>query len=185
MLLASAGFARAQGGSTPVPAAAAPQPMPMPMPEMPQPAPEPTAAAEKPDTYFALPKYGGGMVDLADYAGKPVLIMFFQAGCPYCKKAAPFVQRLHEIYRKRGLNVVAISVQNSTGTAKDFVDRFKITFPVAISGSALAKKYRANGVPNFFLLDDTHTTVYQWRGYDPENQAAMINKIERILPAQK
>ena len=60
-----------------------------------QPAPQPagqitqTATIEKPvpgynkkSTYFKLPNAAGGEIDLASYAGKSVVVMFFTETCP-------------------------------------------------------------------------------------------------------
>ncbi|MDD2772664.1 MAG: TlpA disulfide reductase family protein [Elusimicrobiales bacterium] len=136
---------------------------------------------EKKDTYFSLEKYGGGRVDLADYAGKPVFLMFFSAHCPYCKLAAPFVEKLHETYAKRGLKVAAILTDEASGAAKEFIADYKITFPVALGGRALARTYRAHGVPNFFLLGEDHQVNYQWRGYEEEDLPVITRRVEMTL----
>jgi len=137
---------------------------------------------EKKDTYFSLEKYGGGRVDLADYAGKPVFLMFFSAHCPYCKLAAPFVEKLHETYGKRGLKVAAILTEEANGAAKEFIADYKVTFPVALGGRALARTYRAHGVPNFFLLGEDHQVNYQWRGYEEEDLSVITRRVEMTLP---
>ena len=54
----------------------------------------PAAGYAKKETYFKLPNAAGGELDLAAYAGKPVLVMFFTETCPYCRKAAPFIQQV-------------------------------------------------------------------------------------------
>ena len=79
-----------------------------------QPAPSKNGQAKAPqaykrtDAYFRLPSASGGEIDLASYAGRPVLLMFFTETCPFCRKAAPFIESVNKKYSDRGLAVIGI-----------------------------------------------------------------------------
>ncbi|KAF0126829.1 MAG: alkyl hydroperoxide reductase [Elusimicrobia bacterium] len=132
-------------------------------------------------TWFNLPDHKGGRLDLAAYAGKPVMIKFFTETCPYCRKAAPFVQSIHAEYGGRGLAVVAAAHEREAAPAARFVKDFAITFPVAYDAAATARAYQTRGVPYLFLLDRNHKVHDLWAGYDPSFEKEIRASIEEIL----
>ncbi len=135
----------------------------------------------KNENYFSLPSYSGKNIDLKDYAGKPILIMFFTENCPYCRKAAPYIEKMHQKYSPMGLAVIGISMKDSPESAKRFAADFNLTFPLAYKGSQIGKNYHVQGVPFIFLLDRNHNNYDTWMGYDPSYDADIDVTIERVL----
>lgn len=135
----------------------------------------------KKDTYFRLPNAAGGELDLSSYAGKPVLIKFFTETCPYCRKAAPFIQKVHASYSPKGLGVVGILVQDDAQPALNFAADFGITFPIAYKGKETSRKYRTQGVPYIYLLNKDHEIYDVWEGYDPQYDAPILKAVETVL----
>ncbi|PKM98017.1 MAG: hypothetical protein CVU79_05575 [Elusimicrobia bacterium HGW-Elusimicrobia-3] len=132
------------------------------------------------ETYFKLPNAAGGEIDLAAYAGKPVLVMFFTETCPYCRKAAPFIQKVHASHGP-GLGVVGICVQDSAQAAKNFAQDFGTTFPLAYKGKGISRNYRTQGVPYIYLLDKGHEVYDVWEGYDPQYDDSILKAVETVL----
>lgn len=141
----------------------------------------PAAPYAQKDTYFKLPGAAGGEIDLASYAGKPVLVMFFTETCPYCRKAAPFIQKMSDAYGAKGLGVVGICVQNSARPALDFASDFSLTFPLAYKGGEVSRNYRAQGVPYIYLLTAQHEIYDVWEGYDQRYDPSVIKAVETVL----
>ncbi|HBB66000.1 MAG: hypothetical protein A2X28_01720 [Elusimicrobia bacterium GWA2_56_46] len=138
-------------------------------------------AYAKKDSYFKLPGYKGGDIDLASYGGKPVMLMFFTEGCPYCRKAAPFIEKMHEKYSSRGLSVIGICLEDELSAAAGFARDFNLTFPIAYKGRETAGQYRTQGVPFIFLLTKEHIVHNVWAGYDPQFDNAIIKGIEEVI----
>ena len=139
----------------------------------------------KTGTYFALNGYDGGKIDLADYAGRPVLLMFFTSYCPYCKLAAPVIQHISDTYGPKGLAVLGISTENSPDKTRGFVEKYKLSFPVMVDGKPVSRAYRTHGVPNFYLLDSSHAIAGTWLGYDDGDEKSFSTAIEKVLPSGK
>ncbi|MBI4351510.1 MAG: TlpA family protein disulfide reductase [Elusimicrobia bacterium] len=135
----------------------------------------------KKDTYFRLPNSAGGELDLASYAGKPVLVMFFTETCPYCRKAAPFIQKVSADYAPKGLATAGILVQDSAQPALNFAADFGVTFPIAYKGREISRKYRTQGVPYIYLLNRDHEIYDVWEGYDHEYDAPILKAVETVL----
>lgn len=149
-----------------------------------------TAAApiEKPvpgynnkSTYFKLPGAAGGQIDLASYAGKPVMLMFFTETCPYCRKAAPFVEKVYKGYAAKGLGVVGIALEGSANAPLSFAKELGVTFPLAYGGREISRNYRTQGVPYIYLLTKEHDIYDVWEGYDPSYDKGIIRAVETIL----
>jgi len=138
-------------------------------------------AYAKKDSYFKLPDYKGGDIDLASYGDKPVMLMFFTEGCPYCRKAAPFIEKMHEKYSPKGLSVIGICLEDESSAAAGFARDFNLAFPIAYKGRETAGQYRTQGVPFIFLLTKEHVVHNVWAGYDPQFDSAIIKGIEEVI----
>ena len=135
----------------------------------------------KKETWFRLPSYKGGEIDLAAYAGKPVLLMFFTEGCPYCRKAAPFIAEMGDKYSGKGLSVIGIALERSPAPVARFAKDFGLGFPLAYNGQAAAAKYNAMGVPFIYLLTKAHSIHNVWAGYDPGFDPEIIRAVEEVI----
>ena len=113
-------------------------------------------AYTKRSTYFSLPSYSGtGAIGLENYQGKPVLIFFFSIYCYYCKKAAPFLQTLNETLNEKGLEIVGIAIDDPNEPINLFIDKFKLTFPVAVDTKYIAS---LTGTPALTIYNNVGAT---------------------------
>lgn len=142
-------------------------------------------AYRRTDAYFRLPSASGGEIDLASYAGRPVLLMFFTETCPFCRKAAPFIERMHKKYAAKGLAVVGICLEESKEAPLAFAKSLGVTFPLAYDGRELSREYRTQGVPYIYMLDRSHEKYDVWEGYDPSYDASIDSTAERLIARKK
>jgi peroxiredoxin len=81
----------------------------------------------------------------------PVLAVFFKISCPTSQLALPFLDRL-----KTGVRVLGIS-QDDVSSTKEFLEYFKISFPVLIDPEkhhyAVSGAYHLTNVPSMFLIE--------------------------------
>lgn len=145
------------------------------------PAAKDSAPYVKKDTYFRLPNSAGAEIDLASYSGKPVLLIFFTETCPYCRKAAPFMQKAASAYGPKGLSTIGICTQDSAQAAVNFASDFGLTFPLAYKGKGIAANYRTRGVPYIYLLTKEHEIYDVWEGYDERYDPSILQAIETVL----
>jgi thiol-disulfide isomerase/thioredoxin len=79
-----------------------------------------------------LPSLGGdGVVDLADFRGRPVVLNFFASWCPFCIAEMPAFERVH---RDVGETVAFLGVaqRDTPGAALALVEQTGITYPTAL-----------------------------------------------------
>jgi peroxiredoxin len=131
---------------------------------------------------FNLPDpSGGGKVSLADYAGKPLLVVFSCNHCPYVLHILESFTGFANEAQRRGLAVVMISSNDVAGYPDDspekmaaLAQRYGFEFPYLYDESQqVALAYRAACTPDFFLFDSAHRLVYrgQYDASRPRNQA--------------
>ena len=143
--------------------------------------PAKAAAYEKKETYFKLNNAAGGVIDLASYAGKPVLVLFFTETCPFCRKAGPAMEKLYKVYGPKGLNLVGISLEDTPGGALNYAKSLGVTLPLAYDGGEIAAHYRAQGVPYIYALDNQHKIYDVWEGYDSSYDPQIEKTIKDLL----
>jgi len=56
----------------------------------------------------------GEMHDFTDYAGKPILMIFWATDCPACIQELPELIALHEQYADKGLVMLGVSLPHDT-----------------------------------------------------------------------
>jgi peroxiredoxin len=128
---------------------------------------------------FSLPATDGRTVRLADFAGKPLLMMFICNHCPYVKHLRSHLAGLAKEYQQKGLAIVGINANDSVthpdDSAAKMVEEVRnigYTFPYLHDETQqVARAYKAACTPDFFLYDRQHKLVYRGQ-YDvsrPEN----------------
>jgi peroxiredoxin len=118
---------------------------------------------------FRLPDTNGQTVSLADFKGRPLLVMFICNHCPFVKHIRAGLAQLGRDYPSRGAALVAISSNDADGYPADSPEKMKqeakdagYLFPYLYDESqAVAKAYRAACTPDFFLFDKDHRLVYR------------------------
>ena len=108
---------------------------------------------EAPDASLAkLNEPGTGQ--LADYAGKVVLVNFWASWCDPCREEAPLVERTHKAMLKRDGMVLGIDTRDASEDAAKFADEFGLTYPSLRDGSGdFSDEYSITGYPETFVLD--------------------------------
>ena len=135
---------------------------------------------------FRLPDTNGKTVALADFKGRPLLVMFICNHCPYVKHIRSGLAQLGRDYQSRGAAIAAVSSNDVGGYPADSPAKMKeeakdagYTFPYLYDESqAVAKSYRAACTPDFFLFDKDHRLVYRGQFDDsrPGNGISVTGK---------
>jgi peroxiredoxin len=135
-------------------------------------------------TDFYLRDLNGKLVRLGDFQGKVVLLNFWATWCPPCRKEMPSMQQLYQVYKDKGLEIVAVSVDTtSSHEVRAFIEELELTFPVLHDRDSLVSRLYSNpGVPSTYLIDVQGKVVYRVLGeYDWFGEKA-ITAVEALLP---
>jgi len=91
--------------------------------------------------------------------GKVVLLDFWGTWCGPCVKKLPDVQRLADKFRDRGLVVIGIHSAEGSDTCQEFVEKNKISYPIAIDSGKTEEAYAIAAWPTVFVIDKTGKIV--------------------------
>jgi peroxiredoxin len=119
---------------------------------------------------FSLPEPATGkQVNLSDFQGKPLLVVFSCNHCPYVLHIIDSFTEFARAAQQRGLAVVMISANDVSGYPADgpekmaeLVQKAGFDFPYLYDESQqVARAYRAACTPDFFLFDAAHQLFYR------------------------
>lgn len=92
---------------------------------------------------------------LRDYRGQVVLLNIWATWCVPCRVEMPNLERLHRTFGPRGLNIVAVSVDDPGQQKRilDFAHQLGLTFEILHDASGeIQTQYQTTGVPETFII---------------------------------
>jgi peroxiredoxin len=141
---------------------------------------------------FTLTSYDGKTVKLSDYAGKIVVLEWFNYECPFCRYNYEKTTVVNDLVNKfRDKNVVLLAI-NSTGHEtiakdKEFAEQYKVNHPILDdSNGVVGKAYGAKTTPHTFIIDTKGNIAYSGAfdnaplGKTPEGEQ-YVNYIDKAL----
>src|SRR4051794_2553142 len=124
----------------------------------------------------------GRTVPLSAYAGKVVLVDFWASWCGPCKASFPALDALQREWRARGLDVIAVNVDESRHAADSFLARRPHELAVAFDPRGdIASAFKVDGMPSSFILDRAGSVRFSHAGYSAKVLAAYRSEIETLL----
>lgn len=138
---------------------------------------QPTAGAA-PD--FTLTTFEGEQVRLSDLRGKVVVVNFWASWCGPCRVEAPDLQRIHERYQDRGVEVIGVAYTDTEKNSLAFIDEFNMTYTNGPDlGTRISARYNIQGVPETFVVDQAGNIVKFI--YAPTSEAELSAIIDQLL----
>ena len=120
---------------------------------------------------------GKRTVDSRELIGKKIVVVRFQASyCTPCAKESPALARLADRYRARGVEVLALHVQDTATDVRRLVTAHKVTYPVALDPRlTLGNRFGFRGTPYTVVIDKKGEIVARLRG------ESAVARLPRIL----
>ncbi len=105
-------------------------------------------------------------VKLSSFKGKPVVLDFWATWCGPCRETMPELQKIHEEFGPKGLQVVAIS-SDAAPTIEKFLKENPYTYPMYVDLDGGANlKFNITGLPTSIVLDKSGNIL--WTGHPAE-----------------
>lgn len=142
---------------------------------------------------------GGGTVSLADFEGKPLLVVFLSRHCPYVKHIQAKLAEVANEYQRKGVGVVAIGANDAETYPDDAPDSLAeqarevgFEFPYLFDETqGVAKAFSAACTPDFFLFDRDHQLAYRGqfdssrpRNDEPVTGSDLTAALDAVLSGQ-
>jgi cytochrome c biogenesis protein CcmG/thiol:disulfide interchange protein DsbE len=103
---------------------------------------------------------------IADYRGQVVLVNLWATWCPPCKEEMPALQSFYNKHKEKGFVVVAINDGDPTRDVLQFVQDYKLSFPVWLDPTYIATEqaFKTLNLPTSFVIDRSGTIQLKWVG---------------------
>ena len=121
-------------------------------------------------------------LNLNDYRGKVVLVNFWAAWCPPCRREMPSMQRLKEKMSGRPFAILGVDSAEQREDAEGFLKTIKVDFPILLDpdGSA-TRRWKVFALPTSFLVDRHGKVRYSISGPTEWDEGEAIQIIESLL----
>jgi len=130
---------------------------------------------------YQLTDLDGHPIRLADLRGKGVWLNFWASWCPPCQQETPNLREVADLYRDRGVVLVAVDVQETVAVARSYAERYALHYTIGadVAGQVF-RTYRVYALPTQFFIgpDGVIRSVVQ----GPLGRAAAIARVEQIVP---
>ncbi|HEU5319274.1 MAG TPA: TlpA disulfide reductase family protein [Methylomirabilota bacterium] len=126
---------------------------------------------------FRVRLLDGSAVDSRELIGKKILVLRFQASyCKPCARESAAFAALVARYRDRGVEFLALHVQDTAADARAFMTAHKVTYPVALDPRlTIGNRYGFRGTPYTVVIDRRGEMVVRLHG------ESVVRRLPRLL----
>jgi thiol-disulfide isomerase/thioredoxin len=113
---------------------------------------------------FSLEDRGGRRVSLSDFRDRVVLLDFWATWCAPCRASMPKVEKLHQRFRARGLQVIGVNMEGRSDDVLEYIDDGGYSFLFLFDGgnwrSNIGRAYGVTSIPRSYLIDRHGQIIY-------------------------
>jgi cytochrome c biogenesis protein CcmG/thiol:disulfide interchange protein DsbE len=113
---------------------------------------------------FTLNTPDGQPVTMINLQGKPVVLNFWATWCPPCEEELPALEAAFDRYQGE-VNFLAVSVEESAGVVRPFVDERGLTLPVLLdTDGEVVNLYDVKALPTTIFIDANGVIAERYMG---------------------
>lgn len=125
----------------------------------------PDPLLHKPAAAFVRNDLQKRRIDLAKYKGQVILLNFWATWCAPCQIEMPRFAQWQKTYAPRGLQILAVSMDDEPAPVLEYVKKHPLPFPVMMGDEDLGAKYGdVLGLPDTFLINRDGIIVAHFKG---------------------
>jgi thiol-disulfide isomerase/thioredoxin len=125
---------------------------------------------------------GAAPVAFAPARGKVLWVDFWASWCPSCAESFPFLIALDRDFRARGLEVVAINLDEEPEEARAFLARYGVRFELAADRTGeCPRAFGVDAIPSAVLVDRDGVIRYVHRGFRAADADALRARVDSLL----
>ncbi|MDY6864246.1 MAG: TlpA disulfide reductase family protein [Thermodesulfobacteriota bacterium] len=130
---------------------------------------------------FSLESLQGERLKLSDLKDRVTIVDFWATWCPPCRDLIPNLSGLYKEYQSKGVNIIGIAVSSgSVKKIRNFVKRFKITYPILIGSKGEYKNFGSiRALPTVFILNQNGEIHKKYVGY--VEKKCLDREIKKLL----
>jgi thiol-disulfide isomerase/thioredoxin len=123
---------------------------------------------------------------LQPIAGKVIWVDFWASWCVPCRRSFPWMNTMHEKYKDRGLQIIAVNLDRDRKAADGFLAEVPAEFGLRFDPAGeLAKTFEVQAMPSSFLMDASGNIIARHFGFKMADADQYERDIEAALAAAK
>jgi thiol-disulfide isomerase/thioredoxin len=135
-----------------------------------------------PITDFSLSLLNGKPQTLSGLKGRAIFLNFWATWCPPCREEMPSMEVLYRRFKDKGLEFLAVNIQEDKKDVAAFMREFGLTFPVILDSTGeVSAIYGIRGIPTTYIIDREGGIIAAAVGGRPWDSADMISAFDLLL----
>ena len=131
---------------------------------------------------ISLQDMDGKSIKADHFKNSVVVFDFWATWCGPCIAEIPFLNRLQEKYKDKGVKVVGVTLASGdAGEVKPFVSRFKMAYSVLMGNDDQAYELNIMGFPTTYIVNRDGKVYQKYVGAGPAKAQRMEYDIQRLL----
>ena len=133
---------------------------------------------------FDLPTVSGDNVTMKQFEGKVVVLDFWAVWCGPCKKSMPFFQMLSDKYKKDGLEVIGLHVEDRTPPKEkvaEYLNEIGVSYTNVMSTVDNDNAYMVYAMPTTYIVDRKGVIQKRHIGFNPDTAPAELEELVREM----
>jgi len=131
---------------------------------------------------FTLKSNSGENLRLSDFRGQVVLINFWATWCGPCRQEMPKLDELHKRYKRAGVAVWGVNVEDDSSLPENFLKNNPVDFPILYDvTSEVSELYNVDAMPTTVIVDRNGKIRHLHRGYKPGYEKIYRQQIKELL----
>lgn len=119
----------------------------------------------------------GGQVDVSQYRGKVLVVVYWATWCKPCTEDLPALKELYAANKAQGMEVLGVNVDTPDGPIKEYLTEYKVPWPHIAELKGMdcpqAINYGILSVPTMFVVDRTGVC---------QSVTASLDDLKKVLP---
>ncbi len=115
------------------------------------------------------PLLRGGSFDISSSGDRPALVYFFAPWCKFCAASSDNLTRLRRLRDEASLEIITVALDWQTREeVMEYVDRHEIGLPVVLGDRKIAREWRVQAFPTYYVLDSERRVHRRDLGYSSQ-----------------
>ena len=143
----------------------------------------PVLAAPRQAPAISAPElFSGNTIDLQQFRGQVVLLEFWASWCGSCWRSFPLLAQMQSRYQHQGLVILAVTVDEDVGVAREFATRRKLPFILLEDHAGkVADRYDVEAMPHTVLIDANGTIIREFEGFGDDTERRLGDAVAMAL----
>ena len=138
--------------------------------------------AGQPAVDFSGPTLSGSSLKLSSLRGKVVLVDFWASWCEPCKKELPLLDKLAPKLRAKGIEIVAVNIDDDKNKAADFIKSHGLHLTVVPdAGKKIVGQYEPPKMPSSFIVDKSGVVRAVHGGFEPGDESKLEAELTQLV----